>query len=133
MRVGEALALKYTDIDKKNNQLHISRTLKYVEGKFVEDTPKSKTSIRDIPLTDNLIKVLDAQRNYGDLRLIGLIAIYFVMMRVSHYTEEECKHRINRAIRKAREIDKTFRTSHLIHSAIHLRPELLKREWSHKY
>ena len=56
--------MKYTDIDKKNNQLHISRTLKYVEGKFAEDTPKSKTSIRDIPLTDNLIKVLDAQRNY---------------------------------------------------------------------
>ena len=108
MRVGEALALKYTDIDKKNNQLHISRTLKYVEGKFVEDTPKSKTSIRDIPLTDNLIKVLDAQRNYWGFKIDRIDRYLFCDDEGKPLYRGRVQTQINRAIRKAREIDKTF-------------------------
>lgn len=63
LRNGEIRGLKYSDIDRKNNVLHIRRTIKYVVGVgMVEDTPKSKTSLRDIPLTDDLKKIFDAQK-----------------------------------------------------------------------
>lgn len=108
IRVGEALSLKYTDIDKKNNQLHIRRTLKHIEGQFVEDTPKSKTSIRDIPLTDNLIKVLDAQRNYWGFKIDRIDRYLFCDDEGKPLYRGRVQTQINRAIRKAREIDKTF-------------------------
>ena len=108
IRVGEALSLKYTDIDKKNNQLHIRRTLKHIEGQFVEDTPKSKTSIRDIPLTDNLIKVLDAQRNYWGFKIDRIDRYLFCDDEGEPLYRGRVQTQINRAIKKAREIDKTF-------------------------
>ena len=50
LRNGEIRGLKYTDVDKKANLLHISRTLVEVEnGTFIEEPPKTKTSKRDIP------------------------------------------------------------------------------------
>lgn len=65
LRNGEIRGLKYTDIDKKTGILHISRTLKYIEGKgYFEDTPKTRSSVRDIPLTQDTMDVLEKQRNY---------------------------------------------------------------------
>ena len=65
MRNGEIRGLKYSDVDKKKNVIHIQRTLKYIEGQgYFEDTPKTRTSKRDIPLTADLAALLDAQRNY---------------------------------------------------------------------
>lgn len=44
MRKGEMQGLKYSDIDKKQNVIHVRRTLKYIEGKgYFEDTPKTRT------------------------------------------------------------------------------------------
>lgn len=63
MRNGELRGLKYTDIDKEKNVIHIRRTLKYIEGEgYFEDTPKTRTSMRDIPLTPEILKFLEAQR-----------------------------------------------------------------------
>mgnify|MGYP002236510031 CR=1 FL=1 len=42
MRVGEALALKYTDIDKKNNQLHIKQDIKVCGRKVCRRHAKIK-------------------------------------------------------------------------------------------
>ena len=65
MRNGEIRGLKYSDVDKKKNVIHIQRTLKYIEGQgYFEDRPKTRTSKRDIPLTADLAALLDAQRNY---------------------------------------------------------------------
>ena len=61
-RSGEARGLRYSDMDKKVGVLHITRQLKYTEGsKFYIDTPKSKTSTRDIPLTDDIISYIERQ------------------------------------------------------------------------
>lgn len=63
LRGGEMRGLKSSDIDLKNRVLHIRRTLNYIEGQgYYEDTPKTMTSKRDIPLTDDTIKFLNAQR-----------------------------------------------------------------------
>ncbi|MGN0354740.1 MAG: site-specific integrase [Muricoprocola sp.] len=68
MRSGEIWGLKYTDIDKKKNVLHVQRTLKYIEGKgYLEDTPKTRTSKRDIPMTVDILELLEAQKRYWDL------------------------------------------------------------------
>ena len=51
MRKGEMQGLKYPDIDRKANVIHVRRTLKYIEHHgYIEDTPKTRTSTRDIPL-----------------------------------------------------------------------------------
>lgn len=65
MRNGEMRGLKYTDIDKKKNVIHVQRTLKYIEGQgYMEDTPKTKTSKRDIPLTAATLQLLENQRKF---------------------------------------------------------------------
>ena len=64
MRVGEACALTWNDIDYKNNTIHINKTLTYNErGELViGDTPKSEAGKRDIPLTEPMKIILAKQR-----------------------------------------------------------------------
>ena len=70
MRSGEARGLKYTDIDKKAKVIHIRRTLKYIEGMgYIEDTPKTASSTRDIPLTAATLELLEAQKNYWGFKV----------------------------------------------------------------
>ena len=64
LRSGELRGLKYSDIDFCKNVIHISRTLKYIDGKgYFEDTPKTRSSKRDIPLTRDIAKLLSTQKN----------------------------------------------------------------------
>ncbi|MCP1110319.1 tyrosine-type recombinase/integrase [Ohessyouella blattaphilus] len=73
IRGGEARGLKYSDIDKKKRVLKIQRTLKVAEKgskeKYCEDTPKTKTSQRDIPLTGEILEILEAQRKFWNFRV----------------------------------------------------------------
>lgn len=70
MRSGEARGLKYTDIDKKNGVIHVCRTLKFIDKQgYFEDTPKTKSSLRDIPLTDDLIELLENQRKFWGFKV----------------------------------------------------------------
>ena len=65
LRNGELRGLKYSDIDLKNKVLHVRRTLKYIDGRgYFEDTPKTLSSVRDIPLTDDIIEMLLRQKSY---------------------------------------------------------------------
>ena len=62
LRNGELRALKYNDIDFENHVIHIRRTLKYIDKRgFFEDTPKTRSSVRDIPLTESISSLLNAQ------------------------------------------------------------------------
>lgn len=70
MRCGEMRGLKYSDIDRKNKVIHVQRTLKWAKGQgIVEDTPKTKTSLRDIPLTDETLQMLDNQYRFWDFKV----------------------------------------------------------------
>jgi integrase len=65
MRVGEVQGLKTSDIDERKKVINVVRTLKYERGYgFYESTPKTKTSIRDIPLTIATKEILNKQRKY---------------------------------------------------------------------
>ncbi|MGN0606967.1 MAG: tyrosine-type recombinase/integrase [Oscillospiraceae bacterium] len=63
IRLGEVLGLRWSDIDTKNGIVHIRRTVNRLptldssaKTELVVGTPKSKKSVRDIPINDELCK-----------------------------------------------------------------------------
>lgn len=68
LRRGELLALKWSDIDFSKKQLNVNKTVtrRMVNGSYIEviEEPKTKTSIRTIPLN---IKALDALTHLREL------------------------------------------------------------------
>ncbi len=67
LRNGELRGLKLSDVDNDKNVIHIQRTLKYIDGSgFFEDSPKTISSRRDIPLTPDITALIAEQRGYWD-------------------------------------------------------------------
>lgn len=63
MRIGEATALTWADIDYINKEIHITKTVSMSrDNKLIIATPKSKSGVRDIPLTDTARDVLKKQK-----------------------------------------------------------------------
>jgi integrase len=66
MRIGEICALKWEDIDTESGIISVKKTIQRVymiegEERYTElilDSPKTKNSIRDIPMTKDLLKLL---------------------------------------------------------------------------
>ena len=66
MRIGGICALKWEDIDTENGIISVKKTIQRVymiegEERYTElilDSPKTKNSIRDIPMTRDLLKLL---------------------------------------------------------------------------
>ncbi|MDD4371866.1 MAG: tyrosine-type recombinase/integrase [Anaerostipes sp.] len=59
MRSGELRGLDFdTDIDFKNRVIKITGTLVYVKGKMFKQRPKTKKGEREIPMLDNVYKIL---------------------------------------------------------------------------
>lgn len=54
LRKGEALALTYADIDKKNKVIHITKSLAYKYNTPYIKEPKTAAGVRDVPLLDEL-------------------------------------------------------------------------------
>ncbi|MDE6020247.1 MAG: site-specific integrase [Ruminococcus sp.] len=65
LRIGEVCALRWCDVDFENNVIHIRHTISRVpspnsENKtiLILDTPKTKSSVRDVPIPSSLRRVL---------------------------------------------------------------------------
>lgn len=66
MRIGEVCALKWSDIDIGTETIHVNRTIERIyiiedgerRTELVIGTPKTKNSIRDIPISKELMKLL---------------------------------------------------------------------------
>ncbi len=82
MRFGEAAALTWRDVDYRKNVIHIRNNITYTEeGKAVVGSPKSESSIRDIPINDTIRDILTMQRKkMGTIIPIGtgnvFVAVY---------------------------------------------------------
>lgn len=50
LRRGEALALRYEDIDRENNLIHVTRAVEYVSNSPTIKPPKTEAGIRDVIL-----------------------------------------------------------------------------------
>lgn len=70
IRIGEICALTWDDIDIENGVIHIRKTIQRIyirengirHTELMIDTPKTATSIRDIPMTRDLLSVLKSLR-----------------------------------------------------------------------
>ncbi|SIT98752.1 Site-specific recombinase XerD [Epilithonimonas bovis DSM 19482] len=66
MRIGEVCALTWEDIDTDNGVISVNRTIQRIyvieEGnrrtELILDTPKTKNSIREIPISKDLLRIL---------------------------------------------------------------------------
>lgn len=68
LRQGELRALKDSDIDYKAKVIHVRRTMSYdLENKPVENSPKTRTSVRDIPMNRNIMDILKRQKQQMDV------------------------------------------------------------------
>lgn len=76
MRIGEATALTWQDIDYINSVIHVTKTIsRKQDGSYTVGTPKSKAGIRDIPVNESIREILKSQKGkqgyiHGDV--IGL-------------------------------------------------------------
>lgn len=101
-RKGEVYPLTWNDIDFDNRILKIRRNLIYKieKGTFLITTPKTKNSIRDIPLPQRLIDVLNEHRmRYNDV--YGFTEEFYVCGGVAPLTDTKladlCKECAKRA------------------------------------
>lgn len=106
MRSGEARGLKFSDVDNRNNVIHIRRTLKYETGKgFFEDTPKTSTSMRDIPLTPEITAIIDSQRKitreYSNV--VNIDEYVFHLPEGTPISRERVQSEIDRIVKKVNE------------------------------
>lgn len=64
LRPGEALGLRWTDVDLDNSRLHVQRTLVRVPGQrgWRLEEPKTNRSRRVVPLPKNVVQDLKAHR-----------------------------------------------------------------------
>lgn len=76
LRRGEILGLKYQDIDFDQQQLHICRQRIPLHGQLIEASPKSRTSVRDIPISTAMCDRLRFQRRTGYLIDCSVGALY---------------------------------------------------------
>lgn len=65
LRRGEALALRYEDIDRERKVIHVRRAVEFVGGEPRIKEPKTSAGLRDVPLLDALAAVLpDGKSGY---------------------------------------------------------------------
>lgn len=67
MRRGEALGLRWEDIDVENGLIHIRRGVSHPQQNQpnIEDLPKTKNGVRDVPLDSMLIDFLSPMSKKG--------------------------------------------------------------------
>lgn len=58
LRAGEAIALKWTDIDFTRNEININKSLVFLKGEHLTTEPKTKSSIRRITINSKLSQEL---------------------------------------------------------------------------
>ena len=60
VRIGEALALRWSDVDFEKRVISINKTfMQTVKVKKYNQTPKSKSSVRLMPISDELLELLN--------------------------------------------------------------------------
>lgn len=64
LRRGEALALRSKDIDRTNRVIHVTKAVRYDSNQPIITEPKTRTSVRDVPLLQQLLDCLPDDFDY---------------------------------------------------------------------
>lgn len=78
LRIGEICALKWSDIDLNETILHVNKTVQRITSsngskktKVIITSPKSESSVRDIPLPPHIIDMLGSFKRDNDNYIIS--------------------------------------------------------------
>ncbi|MBR5129222.1 MAG: site-specific integrase [Firmicutes bacterium] len=103
MRIGELQALKYSDINRKNNVIEVRRTLKYIVGiGYLEDTPKTRTSKRDIPLTTATLQLFENQKKQWSRKIGNINGYIFTNEKGEPLSRDKVQGEIDRIVKRIR-------------------------------
>lgn len=74
IRLGEICGLRFEDIDFESGTIRVQRTIQRIKDenggtRFLIDTPKTDTSMREIPVSDFLMKYLQPYRKHKRQRM----------------------------------------------------------------
>lgn len=108
-RIGEILGLTWNDIDLKNNLISINHTLQYIrvpneKYKISISTPKTKTSVRLIPMLDEvreaLLNIREFQLNstLNTLKVDGYTGFIFTNRNGNLHHTNNIDNAINRIV-----------------------------------
>lgn len=77
LRIGEAFALKKSDINLQKGIIHISRTITRDENgrRIMGETPKTLAGIRDIPIPRNILPQIKEQMKLADCHKDNLLFV----------------------------------------------------------
>ena len=66
-RIGEAAALQWSDVDFKNNVVHITKTTSQTKNGLTIESTKTRSGIREIPLNLQALSALKRQKEKLDI------------------------------------------------------------------
>lgn len=102
LRVGEVCALKWEDISFRDKCIHVKKTMQRIQVKgnldhkseIIISTPKSECSVRDVPIPDKLMLMLQKRQNAPNT--------YFLTGKTNLYVEPRTmQNRFKSTIKKA--------------------------------
>jgi integrase len=93
LRIGEVCALRWTDLDFQQNIIHVRATVARVKCKqgdspktrLILDKPKTKASLRDIPIPSMLVSLLRDQKDLANGEFVVSDGTGFVSPRTFSY------------------------------------------------
>lgn len=65
MRLGEALALTWNDVDLRTGRVMVSKTLQRLDGQWVVSEPKTRAGVRTITLPPVAVEAMQRQAQYS--------------------------------------------------------------------
>lgn len=102
LRVGEVCALKWDDISFRDKCIHVNKTMQRIQVKgntdhkseIIISAPKSECSVRDVPIPDKLLLMLQERQNAPNT--------YFLTGKTTLYVEPRTmQNRFKSTIKKA--------------------------------
>lgn len=116
MRIGELSGLTWKDIDFKNNVIDVNHTLNYRDKgtghEFFITTPKTKNSVRQIPMTKEVRELFLMQREYqkemkirSDIEIDGYRNFVFTTKLGNPFTHEGIVRTLDTIVKRANEME----------------------------